>query len=235
MLGGEVEADRRLVEHQQPLARGQRLREHHAPLLAARERADQAIAAIGDADARERVVDGAAIGGARPAQETEVREPSQHDDVAHTRRKARRDRVTLRHVADLARLIGRRTLLDQALDALVAEKQRLVRRILTRHLMSIDLGTAVRLQLGEDLGAGFPPSLREIIVPELRDLLDRIDPTHNSQRDSGAVDWADLDDRVHFIADMFRCFQESPFLFDPPFDQVQVERLEAGERPTDPL
>ena len=56
-----------------------------------------------------------------------------------------------------ARLTGRRALLDQALDAYVVEKQRLVRRIVTRHLMSIDLGTAVRLQLGEDLGAGFPP------------------------------------------------------------------------------
>ena len=101
--------------------------------------------------------------------------------------------------------------------------------------MSIDLGTAVRLRLGEDLGAGFPPPLREIVVPELRELLDRIDPTRDSQRDSGVADWADLDDRIHFIADMFRCFQESPFLFDPPFSQAQLERLEAGERPPDPL
>lgn len=135
----------------------------------------------------------------------------------------------------VARLLGRRTLLDEAVDTLVVEKQRFVRRILTRHLMSIDLGTAVRLQLGEDLGAVFPPSLREIVVPELRELLDRIDPTPDSQRDSGAADWADLGDRVHFIAEMFRCFQESPFLFDPPFTPAQLERLDAGERPADPL
>jgi hypothetical protein len=135
----------------------------------------------------------------------------------------------------VARLLGRRSLLDIAVDALVVEMQRLVRRILTRHLMSIDLGNAVRLQLGKDLGAGFPPSLREIVVPELRELLDRIDPTPDSQRESGAADWADLGDRVHFIADMFRCFQESPFLFDPPFTPAQVERLDAGERPAGPL
>jgi hypothetical protein len=135
----------------------------------------------------------------------------------------------------IARLIRRRTLLDVAVDALVVEARRLVRHILTRHLMSIQLGTAVRLQLGDDLGAGFPPSLREIVLPELRDLLDRIDPTHDSQLESGAVDWTDLGDRVHFIADMFRCFQESPFLFDPPFTQGQLERLDAGERPADPL
>ena len=101
--------------------------------------------------------------------------------------------------------------------------------------MSIQLGTAVRLQLGEDLGVGFPPTLREIVLPELRELLDRIDPTRDSQLESGAVDWADLGDRVHFIADMFRCFQESPFLFDPPFTPAQLERLDAGERPADPL
>jgi len=135
----------------------------------------------------------------------------------------------------IARLTGKRALLDVAIDALVVETQRLVRRILTRHLMSIDLGTAVRLQLGTDLGAGFPPSLREIVLPELRDLLARIDPTPDNPRDSGAADWADLDDRVHFIADMFRCFQESPFLFDPPFTAAQLERLDAGERPADPL
>ena len=135
----------------------------------------------------------------------------------------------------IARLLGRRTPLDLAIDALVLEKQALVRRVLTRHLMSIDLGGAVHLRLGEDLSAHVPPSLREIVLPELRDLLDRIDPTSDDPRESGAVDWADLDDRVHFIAEMFRCFQESPFLFDPPFTPAQLERLDAGERPPDPL
>ena len=135
----------------------------------------------------------------------------------------------------IARLLGRRTMLDLAIDALVLEAQALVRRVLTRHLMSIDLGAAVHLRLGEDLGADFPPSLREIVLPELRDLLDRIDPTRDDPRESGAVDWADLGDRVHFIAEMFRCFQESPFLFDPPFTPAQLKRLDAGERPPDPL
>ena len=135
----------------------------------------------------------------------------------------------------IARLIRRRLLLDLAIDALVAEERRLIRHVLTRHLMSIQLGPAVRLQLGEDLGGGFPPSLREIVLPELRELLDRIDPTRDSPLGSGAVDWADLGDRVHFIAEMFRSFQESPFLFEPPFTPAQLERLDAGERPADPL
>jgi hypothetical protein len=135
----------------------------------------------------------------------------------------------------IARLLGRRSLLDVAIDTLVGEEQRLVRQVLTLHLLSIELGPALHLQLGDDLGAGFPPSLREIVDTELRDLLDRIDPTRDSPLESGAVDWADLGDRVHFIAEMFRCYQESTFLFDPPFTPAQVERLRAGERPPDPL
>ncbi len=134
----------------------------------------------------------------------------------------------------IARLIGDAAT-DLAIDPLVLEEQALVRRVLTRHLMSIELGTAVRLQLGEDLGGGFPLSLREIVLPELRDLLDRIDPTPDSPRESGALDWADLADRVHFIAEMFRCFQESAFLFEQPFTPAQLEQLDAGERPADPL
>ncbi len=135
----------------------------------------------------------------------------------------------------IARLLGRRSLLDLALDRLVLEEQALVRGVLTRQLMSIDLGATVHLRLGEDLSAGFPSSLREIVLPELRRLLDRIDPTRDDPRESGAVDWADLDDRVHFIAEMFRCFQESPFLFDPPFTPAQRQWLDRGERPPDPL
>ena len=132
-------------------------------------------------------------------------------------------------------VLGRRSPLDVAVDALVSEKRRLVRGIVTRRLLSIDLGSAVQLQLGSDLGAEFPPSLREIVLSELGDLLVRIDPTPDSERESGAVDWADLGDRIHFIADMFRCFQESPFLFDAPFTDAQLAQLDAGERPADPL
>ena len=101
--------------------------------------------------------------------------------------------------------------------------------------MSIELGTAVRLRLGEDLDAEVPSSLREIVLPELRDLLDEIDSHQDGRRESGAVDWADPGDRMEFIAAMFRCFQESPFLFDQPFTATQLEQLDAGERPLDPL
>ena len=90
VLGRQVEADRRLVEHEQALARAERLREHHAALLAARELPDRALRAIRHADAPERVGDGAAVVGVRPPPGPEVRETSHHHDVAHARREARR-------------------------------------------------------------------------------------------------------------------------------------------------
>jgi hypothetical protein len=135
----------------------------------------------------------------------------------------------------LARVLGRRSRLDAAMDAIVLEIQRLVHRVVTRHLMSISLGSIGQVRLGEDLGVGFPPSLRTITLAELRDLLERIDPTRDDPRDSGAVDWADQDDRMHFIADLFRCFQESQELLDPPFTASQLAELDAGKRPPDPL
>jgi hypothetical protein len=135
----------------------------------------------------------------------------------------------------IAGWLGRRSRLDTAIDAIVLEKQRIVHRVVTRHLMSIGLGSLGQVRLGEDLGVGFPPSLRTISLAELRDLLDRIDPTRDDARDSGAVDWADLDDRIHFIADLFRCFGEARELFEPPFTPAQLEDLDAGRRPADPL
>jgi hypothetical protein len=135
----------------------------------------------------------------------------------------------------LAGWLGRRSRLDDAIDAVVLEKQRLVHRVVTRHLMSLTLGSIGQVRLGEDLGVEFQPSLRTISLAELRDLLDRIDPTRDDPRDSGVVDWADLDDRIHFIADLFRCFAETPELFEPPFAPAQLEDLDAGRRPADPL
>lgn len=45
------------------------------------------------------------------------------------------------------------------------------------------------------------------------------------------TDWAALTDRIHFIADMFRCYQTTPALFDPPFTADQVIALKAGQVP----
>jgi len=41
--------------------------------------------------------------------------------------------------------------------------------------------------------------------------------TTNTVVQSGATDWADLGERMHFIADLFRCYHESKELFETAF------------------
>ncbi|MBI5567480.1 MAG: hypothetical protein HY870_21450 [Chloroflexi bacterium] len=134
----------------------------------------------------------------------------------------------------LTRLLTGPTPLDRAVEALLTEVRRLARVFITEHLLSIDLG-GTRLKLGDDLTAEFPPELTAIAHPDLRALLDVIDPTPDSVRDSGAIDWAELADRIHFIADMFRCYAASPALFNPPFTPEQVIALKSGHVPGGPL
>jgi hypothetical protein len=131
----------------------------------------------------------------------------------------------------LKRLLGRRSPLDEAIDRLMVEAKRRLRLVLTEHMMAIGLPGGARLPLGQDLPGPFPASLRAIADPELVELLGRIDPTPDSPRDSGAADWADLPDRLHFIADFFRTYQEKGDLWRPPFLAEQVAVIRDGRRP----
>jgi hypothetical protein len=131
----------------------------------------------------------------------------------------------------LLRLLDRPSPLDALLDALLIEARQQAHLVITEHLMTIGLPRGVRLRLGRDLPATFPSSLQHVALPELHALLERIDPTPDSTRDSGAGDWASLADRMHFISDLFRCYHEWPFLFEPPFTADQVAALKAGRRP----
>jgi hypothetical protein len=129
------------------------------------------------------------------------------------------------------RLFGRLDGLERAIRVFLEAARRQARRILTEALMTLHLPPHLRLRLGDDLRAAYPDSLREIVNPDLCALLAQIDPTPNSTRDSGALDWGDLPERMHFITDMFRCYQESADLFSPPFTPGQVEALKAGRLP----
>jgi hypothetical protein len=133
--------------------------------------------------------------------------------------------LRLRHQA--ARLMGRKLPLDTALDLLLAAAQRLIRQVITHHLMTLHLPGEI-LHLGRDLPEGFPTPLANT---KLKDLLARIDSTPDSVAGSGARDWADFDDRMHFITDFFRCYHENMALFDPPFTERQVEQIRAGQKP----
>lgn len=128
-------------------------------------------------------------------------------------------------------LTGRPTPLQVAINVFVAAVRQELRLIITDHLMTFELPGGVILKLGEDVTVGFPPLLAEIANAELRALLASVDPTPDSLRHSGAVDWADLPDRVHFIVDLFRTRHMTSELFDPPYTPEQVANLKAGRIP----
>ena len=129
------------------------------------------------------------------------------------------------------RTFGRLTEFDNAVAAFVAAVRQEAQRIVTEYMMTIELPHGNQLRLGEDLTAAFPASLQQIANPDLRAMLERIDPTPNSTRESGADLWANLPDRLHFIADMFRCFALSQDLQELPFSPAQVAALKDGSLP----
>lgn len=55
--------------------------------------------------------------------------------------------------------------------------------------------------------------------------------TTNTVVQRGATDWADLGERMHFIADLFRCYHESKELFETAFSAEQTEALKNGKLP----
>jgi len=125
----------------------------------------------------------------------------------------------LPHAAPLRRL-GRAVLRERLLPALaplLVEVQRLVREIITETMMVLEL-PGETLRLGRDLSGGYPEALRHLDNADLRELLQQADPSSDSLRHSGAENWADFGERMHFIADLFRARQNAPRLFEPPQD-----------------
>lgn len=128
--------------------------------------------------------------------------------------------------------LRRTTLLDQAIKTLTDRASQQVQAALTTHLMTITLPPDRRLQLGKDLPDPFPARLQTLLHPDLRALLASVDPTPDSLGETGAADWANLPERMHFIADLFRCYQENDILLKTPvFTAEQVTAIKAGRVP----
>jgi hypothetical protein len=137
----------------------------------------------------------------------------------------------LRIRARIARVTGRPMPADVAIDALVAGVQRRLRVVLTDLAMTLRMPGGVVLHLGRDVVGEFPAELRQIEHPALLALLATVDPTPNATRGSGASDWANLKERLHYIADLFRCWHGRPELFAAPYTTAQVAAMREGRRP----
>jgi hypothetical protein len=130
--------------------------------------------------------------------------------------------------SDLAQFSGRSLWLDR----LVHEINRLIGQVITEHLMTLHLPGGEVVRLGRDLTTTFPPVLAEIRNPKLRQMLAQTDPTPDSLVGSGATDWANFKERMQFITDFLRAYQELPQLFDAPFTPEQVISLKSGRKPS---
>lgn len=133
------------------------------------------------------------------------------------------------------RLLGRPPLLELAVRALLAEVQASLRQLLTEATMAIGLPGGMRLRLWRDLDGEYPALLRQLTLPELSQMLAQYDPTPDSLAASGAVDWASLPERLHFILDFFRLYQQRGELFAAPYTAGQVAEIKAGKLPQPPL
>lgn len=134
----------------------------------------------------------------------------------------------------LAALFGRRPPLDEALARLAAGARSELRRLLTAQVMTLALPDLPAVRLGQDVVGVHAPSLARITDAGLEALLRRIDPGETTVA-SGTVDWSVLEQRLRFIAELFRCYHEAPQLFAAPYTAAQLARLRAGLLPDPPL
>jgi hypothetical protein len=107
-------------------------------------------------------------------------------------------------------------------------------RIVTRHLMRLVVPGGGSIPLGADLqvsGQPFPPDLNPLHHPPLVALVKTYDANLDTLRGSGARNWTNLDNRMAFIADLFRSSQCTGSMFDPPFTELQVDAMRSGRMP----
>ena len=131
----------------------------------------------------------------------------------------------------ISRILQRKLPLDETIDQLLNLAKQKVREVITDCMMTLFIPINELLKLGEDLKEKFPERLAYISDQKLKGLLNKIDPTPDSLKESGAKDWGDLSDRIHFIADLFRAYFEHRQLYNQPFTDEQVKVLKEGKRP----
>ncbi len=129
------------------------------------------------------------------------------------------------------RLLGRPQQLEEEVNKIISSAYSEVHWLLTKNLMMLGLPHGKYLKLGEDLTAAFPASLQHLANPDLQAMLQQVDPTLDSVKETGALDWANLEERLHYIVDLFRCHQENKELLEAPFSEEQVRAIQTGKVP----
>ena len=128
-------------------------------------------------------------------------------------------------------ILGKTGLFKKAVDTLVTAAERLMRMVITRHLMTLTLPPNKIIELSEDLIAPFPENLKTIKNTNVVEMLQRLRPTPDTIDGAGCKDWSELKERIHFIANLFRCYHETKDLFDDAFTADQLVVIESGGIP----
>ncbi len=128
----------------------------------------------------------------------------------------------------------------EALDPLLSGVAGAWRHAATHFLMKLALPGNQRLSLGANVpplspAADFPTALRALSLPQLLAFAEHYLSTLDSDAGTAAHDWADLEQRMDFILDLFRSRQQTRDLLDPPFTEAQWQDIERGVIPTGPL
>ena len=115
----------------------------------------------------------------------------------------------------------------------------IISKTFTQMLMSITLPSR-ELKLGETVIAptgvtSFPSDLIDIENPRCLELVRMFETSQDTLSGSGAKNWASLRDRMSFVVDFFRSYQQYKRLWEPPFSEQQVPVIESGHFPAGPL
>jgi hypothetical protein len=97
---------------------------------------------------------------------------------------------------------------------------------------NIHLGKDLRPLPGQPL---FIPHLQTIELDELRKLLAVYGADGTTAHESGAIDWANIPERMHFILTLFRSRQQDGRLFGQAFSPEQRAAIARGKLPPGPL
>jgi hypothetical protein len=114
-----------------------------------------------------------------------------------------------------------------------------VRQQLTRWMVRVEFpGTT--FTVGRDLpalpdGSMFPADLAHIVRPDLAAIVRRFDRDPTTTTGSAAADWTDYGDRMNYVADFFRTRQQTPALWQAPFEPDQARAIRCGQIPAGPL
>jgi hypothetical protein len=119
---------------------------------------------------------------------------------------------------------------DIVANAAQREIADMTREIITRSLMVMSL-PGRELSLGADMDEPFPDMLLELRDPDLVALTGRFEPVAPAPDVTGASDWSDFDERMHYISHFFRAFHLHEELLGPPFTPEQVQLIAAGKIP----